>query len=202
MHLDVTEAHAARMTEFMNQAAGPSFTATVSTTSSSTSHSSHSTPPSSQPSPDSRNSTATSLTPSDSGSGEFDLLTGPPPGVERYLLFCADSGEFHTTLENIRLTDVSDDGILWEKARQSYRRIRATRARTWSGKLQVRFSRARYFRFLEVMPLTLNQSLPSVSCTITYIRHLSNYSFDWNISRSRGLPSNVSATHPYRPWKK
>lgn len=156
MSLDVSEACATVARELAIQAAGPSNESTVSMTSNSTSHSVASTLSSSQSPPDSMDCVAASSPSPDIHNEELDASTEPKPGVRRFLLFCASSGEFHTSLDNIDLTGVSDDAVLWAKTRESYRKILRRRTQTWSGRVQVLFSKPQYFKFLKV-----NVSIPS-----------------------------------------
>lgn len=71
--------------------------------------------------------------------------------MKRYLLFCAGGGLFHTSYKNIDLTDFQRrwDGVFWDSPREAYRRIRAWRAQTLSGKFYVKLSKPHHFRFLE-----------------------------------------------------
>ena len=157
MQLDMTEACSDMALQFVTKAAGSSNASTITVTSNSTSPSDLSTPPSSQLEPDGDSSTNISSG-SDQTHDEFDSLSGPHHSVKRYLLLCADSGEFHTSLNNIDLTDIQDDKLLWEKARESYRRIRVKRAQTWLKRLRMRFYRPQHLKFLEVNMLTCNHS--------------------------------------------
>lgn len=134
--------------QFAIQAAGPRNASSISVSSSSTSSTSSLTPVSSQSKNGTEDTIETSLS-SDSVRVGSDFLVEPRPNVRRYLLFCADSGEFRTSLENIDLTNILDDAVLWDKARESYARIRLKRTRNLSGMLQILLSRPKQLRFLK-----------------------------------------------------
>ncbi|KAI1878427.1 uncharacterized protein JN550_000609 [Neoarthrinium moseri] len=147
MSIDVQAEKLNAALKFAHQMAGATNGETIRVYSSQSSLGSNTTT-NSNSSQDIERSISSSSTPPDPEAIELDNRTSSAPGehVNRYLLFCADSGSTLQAMEHIDLTAKLEDGELWDECRTAYQRIRNRNDFGWRNWIQERFFQLRQLK--------------------------------------------------------